>query len=39
MLEAILVFNAGSSSIKFSLFVECGETLKPDVRGLCLSAA
>lgn len=33
MPNAIVVLNAGSSSIKFSLFVERGETLKPDVRG------
>jgi acetate kinase len=33
MNNAIIVLNAGSSSIKFSLFVERGETLEPDVRG------
>ncbi|MGB7920738.1 MAG: acetate/propionate family kinase [Desulfobacterales bacterium] len=33
MSDAIVVLNAGSSSIKFSLFVERGETLEPDVRG------
>jgi acetate kinase len=33
MPNAIAVVNAGSSSIKFSLFVERGETLEPDVRG------
>jgi acetate kinase len=33
MSNAIVVLNAGSSSIKFSLFVERGETLEPDVRG------
>ena len=33
MQNAILVLNAGSSSIKFSLFVERSETLEPDVRG------
>jgi acetate kinase len=33
MSEAIVVLNAGSSSIKFSLFMECGETLEPDIRG------
>jgi acetate kinase len=33
MNNAILVLNAGSSSIKFSLFVERKETLEPDVRG------
>ena len=33
MPNAIVVLNAGSSSIKFSLFVERGETLEPDVRG------
>lgn len=33
MSTAIAVINAGSSSIKFSLFVERGETLAPDVRG------
>jgi acetate kinase len=31
--EAILVINAGSSSIKFSLFVLRGEDLEQDVRG------
>jgi acetate kinase len=31
--EAILVINAGSSSIKFSLFVLRGEELEQDVRG------
>ena len=30
---AIVVINAGSSSMKFSLFVERGETLVPEVRG------
>ncbi len=33
MSDAIVVLNAGSSSIKFSLFVERGETLELDVRG------
>jgi acetate kinase len=33
MHNAILVLNAGSSSIKFSLFVERGQDLKADVRG------
>ena len=33
MKEAILVLNAGSSSIKFSLFVLRGEDLELDVRG------
>jgi acetate kinase len=33
MNNAILVLNAGSSSIKFSLFVERQDTLEPDVRG------
>lgn len=33
MSNAIVVLNAGSSSIKFSLFIERGETLEPDVRG------
>jgi hypothetical protein len=33
MSNAIVVLNAGSSSIKFSLFVERGETLELDVRG------
>jgi acetate kinase len=33
MPNAIVVINAGSSSIKFSLFIERGETLEPDVRG------
>ena len=33
MSNAIVVINAGSSSIKFSLFVERGETLELDVRG------
>ncbi len=33
MKEAILVLNAGSSSIKFSLFVLRGEDLQQDVRG------
>ena len=33
MNEAILVINAGSSSIKFSLFVLRGEDLEQDVRG------
>ena len=34
MPNAIVVLNAGSSSIKFSLFVERGASLEPDVRGL-----
>jgi acetate kinase len=33
MSEAILVLNAGSSSIKFSVFVLRGEDLEQDVRG------
>jgi acetate kinase len=33
MPNAIAVLNAGSSSIKFSLFMERGETLEPDIRG------
>ena len=33
MSNAIVVLNAGSSSIKFSLFIERGETLELDVRG------
>jgi acetate kinase len=33
MSNAIVVLNAGSSSIKFSLFIERSETLEPDVRG------
>jgi len=33
MVDAIAVINAGSSSIKFSLFVERGETLDLHVRG------
>ena len=33
MLNAIAVLNAGSSSIKFSLFFEEGQTLRADVRG------
>jgi acetate kinase len=33
MQDAILVLNAGSSSIKFSLFVAEGEDLMPDVHG------
>jgi acetate kinase len=33
MNNAIIVLNAGSSSIKFSLFVEHKETLEPDIRG------
>ncbi len=33
MSEAIVVLNAGSSSIKFSLFLEHGGTLEPDIRG------
>ena len=33
MNNAIIVLNAGSSSIKFSLFVERKESLEPDVRG------
>ena len=42
MSNAIVVLNAGSSSIKFSLFIERGENLEPDVRGqvegLCTAA-
>ena len=34
MPRAFLVLNAGSSSIKFSLFRERGEDLAPDLRGL-----
>ncbi|OGR16711.1 MAG: acetate kinase [Desulfobacterales bacterium GWB2_56_26] len=34
MQNAIVVLNAGSSSIKFSLFVERGDSLEPNVRGL-----
>jgi acetate kinase len=34
MPKAIVVLNAGSSSIKFSLFIERGSTLEADVRGL-----
>ena len=34
MSNAIVVLNAGSSSIKFSLFIERGNTLEADVRGL-----
>jgi len=34
MPNAIVVLNAGSSSIKFSLFIERGTSLEPDVRGL-----
>jgi acetate kinase len=33
MANAIVVLNAGSSSIKFSLFLEKDGTLEPDVRG------
>ena len=33
MPNAIVVLNTGSSSIKFSAFVECGEDLEPSVRG------
>jgi acetate kinase len=33
MSNAIVVLNAGSSSIKFSLFILRGQTLEPDVRG------
>ncbi|MDA8139597.1 MAG: acetate/propionate family kinase [Desulfobacteraceae bacterium] len=33
MSKAIVVLNAGSSSIKFSLFLEKGESLELDVRG------
>jgi acetate kinase len=33
MSYAVVVINAGSSSLKFSLFVKRGETLDPDVRG------
>ncbi|HWR91252.1 MAG TPA: acetate/propionate family kinase [Desulfobacterales bacterium] len=33
MPNAIVVLNAGSSSIKFSLFLERGDELQPDVRG------
>ncbi len=33
MADAIVVLNAGSSSIKFSLFLERGADLVPDVRG------
>ena len=33
MPNAIVVLNAGSSSIKFSLFLERGGTLEPDIRG------
>ncbi len=33
MSNAIVVLNAGSSSIKFSLFVERGKSLETDVRG------
>jgi acetate kinase len=33
MPNAIVVLNAGSSSIKFSLFLERGDDLQPDVRG------
>ena len=33
MPDAIVVLNAGSSSIKFSLFVEHGQNLEPDVHG------
>jgi acetate kinase len=31
--DAILVINAGSSSIKFSLFIENGEDMELDIRG------
>src|SRR4051812_38309132 len=34
MADAILVLNAGSSSIKFSLFVARGDTLDLQLRGL-----
>ncbi len=34
MPNAIVVLNAGSSSIKFSLFVDRGNTLEADARGL-----
>ena len=33
MYNTIVVLNAGSSSIKFSLFVEHGQTLEPGLRG------
>jgi hypothetical protein len=33
MNNAIIVLNAGSSSIEFSLFIERKDTLEPDVRG------
>jgi acetate kinase len=33
MSDAIVVLNAGSSSIKFSLYLDRGETLEPDVQG------
>ncbi len=33
MPNAIVVINAGSSSIKFSLYLERGDDLQPDVRG------
>lgn len=33
MSNAIVILNAGSSSIKFSLFVERGKSLETDVRG------
>lgn len=33
MANAVVVLNAGSSSIKFSLFVERGKTLEPRIRG------
>ena len=33
MADAIVVLNAGSSSIKFSLFLACGADLELDVRG------
>jgi acetate kinase len=33
MPNAIVVLNAGSSSVKFSLYLDRGETLKPDVVG------
>jgi acetate kinase len=33
MANAIVVLNAGSSSIKFSLFLERDGTLEPDIRG------
>jgi len=33
MPDAITVLNAGSSSIKFSLFIQRGDALEPDLRG------